>query len=56
MRIKSPSVASIAVRIGISDRAAAAIASATLQDLRVITKDDKTNVIGQVNQCKQDEN
>jgi hypothetical protein len=45
MRIKLASVASIADRIGISDRAAAAIASAALQDLGVITEDDKTNVI-----------
>lgn len=45
MRIKLPSVASIADRIGISDRAAAAIASAALQDLGVITEEDKTNAI-----------
>lgn len=45
MRIKLPSVASIADRVGISDKAAAAIASAALQDLGVITEEDKTNII-----------
>ncbi|KAF8774155.1 hypothetical protein HNY73_016737 [Argiope bruennichi] len=38
-------LASIADRIGISDRAAAAIACAALQDLGVITEEDKTNLI-----------
>ncbi|KAF8782613.1 hypothetical protein HNY73_012877 [Argiope bruennichi] len=45
MRIKLPSVVFISDRIGISDRAAAAIASAALQDLDVITEEDKTYVI-----------
>ncbi|KAF8785185.1 hypothetical protein HNY73_010759 [Argiope bruennichi] len=38
----------IADRIGIIDRAAASIASATLQDLGVITEEDKTYVIGRM--------
>ncbi|CAH0560629.1 unnamed protein product [Brassicogethes aeneus] len=43
MRIKLPSVAAICDHTGISDRAAAAIASAALQDLGIITGEDKTN-------------
>ena len=39
-----PSVTSIADRIGISDRAAAVIASAALQDFGIITEEDKTNL------------
>ena len=45
MYIKIPWVTSIADRIRISDRAAAAIASAALHDFGIITEEDKTNLI-----------
>ena len=45
MCIKMPSVTSIADCIGISDRAAAVIVSAALQDFGIITEEDKTNLI-----------
>ena len=45
MCIKIPWITSIADRIGISDRAAAAIASAALYDFGIITEEDKTNLI-----------
>lgn len=40
-----PEVARIADRFGISDRAAAALATATLVDFEIISSDDKTFVI-----------
>ena len=45
MRIKISSVASIADRIGISDRAAADIDNAALQNFGVITEENETSVI-----------
>ena len=45
MCIKIPSVASIADYIRISNRTAAAIASAALHDFGIITEEDKTSVI-----------
>ena len=47
MPIKLLSNAFIAECIGISERAVASIASAALQDLSVITEDDKNLCIGQ---------
>ena len=45
MCIKISWVTSIADRIRIPDRAAAAIASAALHDFGIVTKDYKTNLI-----------
>ena len=45
MRIKLPTAASMPNRIGISCIAVAAIASAALMDLVVITDENKANVI-----------
>lgn len=45
MRIKLPSVASICDRTGVSDRAAATIASAVLQDVGIISTSDMSKVI-----------
>lgn len=45
MRMKLPSVASICDRTGISDRAAATIASAVLQDVGIVTTSDSSKVI-----------
>lgn len=45
MRVKLPSLASACDRTGVSDRAAATVASAVLQDLGIISDADKTNVI-----------
>lgn len=45
MRVKLPSLASICDRTGVSDRAAASIASAVLQDVGVISPSDKDMVI-----------
>ena len=47
MRVKLPTAASMSNRMGISYIAVAAIASAALKDLVVITDDDKANVIGE---------
>lgn len=45
MRVKLPTVASACDRTGVSDRAAAAIASAVLKDVGIITEDNKSKVI-----------
>ena len=48
MRIKLSTAASMSNRIGISHIAVAAIVSAVLKDLVLITDEDKANVIGRM--------
>lgn len=45
MRLKLPALAMVCDRTGISDRSAATIASAILQDVGIISIDTKKNVI-----------
>ena len=45
MCIKMPPITSIADCIGMSNRSAAVIVSAALQDFGIITEEDKTNLM-----------